>query len=326
MSIIQTKALAKSYRRFEKQPGFMGSVKSLIHRKYLEEKAVSDFDLEIEQGEFVGLIGRNGAGKTTLVKMLTGIIAPTSGHIDVLGYYPNDLKNDFKKQYAVVMGQKSQLFFDLTPADTFLLFRELYGIPDGEYRRNLEYFTDLFDASRYLNVQVRTLSLGERMKMELIVALLHSPRILFLDEPTLGLDAVAQKQVRTFLAEVNAAKGTTVLLTSHYMEDIQSLCERCVLIDGGRKIHDGPTAGLFERYRKYRRIVLTFENEVRPEIPAGCTVLDQGAFGLTLSVPRREAQVVVRKFFEKYDVKDVAIEEEDIGNVVGRIYGEEEQR
>lgn len=324
MKVIQTKALTKSYRRFAKQPGFLGSVKSLFHRQYLEKAAVSDFDLEVERGEFVGLIGRNGAGKTTLVKLLTGIVAPTSGQIDVLGYYPNKLENSFKKQYAVVMGQKSQLFPDLTPADTFLLFRELYEIPDAEYRRNLDYFTDLFDASRYLNVQVRTLSLGERMKMELIVALLHDPGILFLDEPTIGLDAVAQKQVRTFLGEVNATKATTILLTSHYMEDIQSLCDRCVLVEGGRKIHDGSTEALFERHRKYKRITLTFENRApHLEIPPGCAVMEQGPFGLTLSVPRRQAQSVVREFFDRCEVKDVAIEEEDIGSVVERIYQEE---
>ncbi|WP_343064228.1 ABC transporter ATP-binding protein [Alkalicella caledoniensis] len=183
----------------------------------------------------MGLIGPNGAGKTTLIKMLTGIIAPTSGEISVLGYTPNDLKNEYKRQYAVVMGQKSQLFFELTAADSFLLFKEIYNIPDREYRKNLEYFIELFGVEKYLNVQVRTLSLGERMKMELIAALLHNPKILFLDEPTIGLDAMAQKQIRGFLKQVNMGKKTTIILTSHYMEDIKSLCKRCVVVNGGQR-------------------------------------------------------------------------------------------
>ncbi|MDX5709465.1 ATP-binding cassette domain-containing protein, partial [Clostridioides difficile] len=177
--------------------------------------------------------------------MLTGIIAPSSGEISVMGYYPNKLENNFKKQYAVVMGQKSQLFFELTPADTFLLFKELYDISNEEYKKNLDYFIELFEVSDYLNVQVRTLSLGERMKMELIVALLHNPKILFLDEPTIGLDAIAQKQIRYFLKEVNETKGTTIILTSHYMEDIKSLCSRSIVVENSRKIYDGSTEKLF---------------------------------------------------------------------------------
>jgi len=250
--IIKTKNLTKTYRRFEKEPGLIGSVKSLFNRRYTDKTAVMDFGLTVGAGEFVGLIGPNGAGKTTLVKMLTGIIAPTSGEISVLGYEPNRLENAFKKQYAVVMGQKSQLFFELTPTDTFRLFKELYGIPDADYRRNVDYFVELFGVAEFLNVQVRTLSLGERMKMELIVALLHNPGVLFLDEPTIGLDAVSQRQMRAFLQEVNREKGTTILLTSHYLEDVQSLCRRCVVIDGGVKLFDGSAeeffGGEFARY------------------------------------------------------------------------------
>ncbi len=237
MNIIYSNKLSKTYKRFEKEPGLKGSVKSLFKRQFTEKHAVSNLDLSINEGEFVGLIGPNGAGKTTLVKMLTGIIAPSSGEISVLGYYPNKLETAFKKQYAVVMGQKSQLFFELTPTDTFRLFKELYEIPEATYKRNIDYFIELFGVSELLNVQVRTLSLGERMKMELIVALLHNPRVLFLDEPTIGLDAVAQRQMRTFLFEVNKTKGTTILLTSHYMEDVRSLCPRSVVINDTTKLH-----------------------------------------------------------------------------------------
>ena len=230
-----------------KPEGLRGSIKSLWKRTYEEKAAVSNLDFTMEEGEFVGLIGPNGAGKTTLTKMLTGIIAPTSGEIQVLGYYPNDLKNEFKKQYAVVMGQKSQLFMELTANDTLRLFKEIYGIGEKEFQETKAYFTEMFEIEELMNVQVRTLSLGERMKMELVVALLHNPKILFLDEPTIGLDAIASRQIRKFLAEVNKERGTSIILTSHYMEDIKTLCGRSVVINHGKKIFDGDTAALFEK-------------------------------------------------------------------------------
>jgi len=244
-SIIETQNLTKVYRRYVKKEGVRGSIVSLFKREYAEKEAVRGLDLKIEKGEFVGLIGQNGAGKTTLIKMLTGIIAPTSGEVSVLGYYPNDLKNDFKKQYAVVMGQKSQLFFELTVNDILRLFKEIYEIPEKVFQRNKAYFTELFGVRELMDVQVRTLSLGERMKMELFVALLHEPGVLFLDEPTIGLDVVASGQIRKFLKEINEEKHTTILLTSHYMEDIRTLCERCVVLNHGVKIYDGKTEELF---------------------------------------------------------------------------------
>lgn len=250
MNIVETKNLTKTYRRFQKKEGMMGSIQGLFRREYEEKQAVKDLNLTIAEGEFVGLIGPNGAGKTTLIKMMTGIIAPTSGQIQVLGFYPNDLKNEFKKQYAVVMSQKSQLFFELTANDTLRLFKEIYEISEDEYRRTKVCFAELFGVGHLMDVQVRSLSLGERMKMELIAALLHNPKILFLDEPTIGLDAIASKQIRTYLKEINAEKGTTIILTSHYMEDIRMLCQRSVVINHGEKTFDGRTADLFERYQK----------------------------------------------------------------------------
>jgi len=304
MNVIEIKNLTKTYRRFEKDPGLAGSVRSLFHRKFVDKVAVDNFNLNVEAGEFVGLIGPNGAGKTTLTKMLTGIIAPTSGEISVLGFYPNKLENAFKKQYAVVMGQKSQLIFDLTPADTFLLFKEMYEIPNEVYKRNVALFTELFGAEEYLNTQVRTLSLGERMKMELVTALLHDPKVLFLDEPTIGLDAPAQRQIREFLKEVNREKGTTILLTSHYMEDVRSLCPRSVVIGNGRKVYDGDTEKLFAKYQRLKKVTATFDDG-RKEI---------------FTVPKENISAELAVFMQKYQPSDISVEEEDIGSVVEKIY------
>ena len=323
MSIIYTQNLTKTYRRFEKEPGLKGSVKSLFKRKYIAKIAVDSFDLSVEPGEFVGLIGPNGAGKTTLVKMLTGIIAPTSGDISVLGHYPNKLENAFKMQYAVVMGQKSQLFFELTPNDTFRLFKELYAIPDDAYRRNVSYFVDLFGVSEYLNVQVRTLSLGERMKMELIVALLHNPGVLFLDEPTIGLDAAAQRQMRSFLREVNTQNKTTIILTSHYMEDVRSLCPRSVVINGGKKLYDGNTDKLFDAYQTRKKITVTFDTATDIKAPDGCEMLESTPYKTVLMVPKERSGQLVAAITKDYTPADISAEEEDIGAVVERIYAAE---
>lgn len=321
MNVIQTKNLVKKFKRYKKGEGLKGSIKGLFKREYIEKVAVNGFDLYIKEGEFVGLIGPNGAGKTTLVKMLTGIIAPTSGEIDVLGFYPNKLENELKKQYAIVMGQKSQLFFELTSQDTLRLFKELYGISGDEYEKNLEYFIDLFDVRDLMDVQVRTLSLGERMKMELIAALLHNPKILFLDEPTIGLDAIASKQIRKFLKEVNETKGTTIILTSHYMEDIKLLCKRSVVINHGQKIYDGDTEQLFERYQLYKKITVTFDKPT-PEMRLDkcCNIVEQTLYKAVIEVPKEVAGRQLEYIMKTYMPSDISLEEEEIGNVVERIY------
>jgi ABC-2 type transport system ATP-binding protein len=322
MEVISAGGLTKMYRRFEKGEGFRGSVKSLFVRRTLMVTAVDRFDLSVHAGEFVGLIGPNGAGKTTVTKMLTGIIAPTSGELNVLGYRPNRLEDAFKRQYAVVMGQKSGLFPDLSAADAFLLMKKLYGVPEAECRERVDYLVDLFSARERLNVQVRTLSLGERMKMELIAALIHNPKVLFLDEPTIGLDAVMQKQVRAFLQRVNRDVGTTILLTSHYMEDIRSLCPRCVVIAGGRKLYDGDTEALFDRYQTRRLITVRFPAET-DFLPDGTIdLLERSPQHLKFLAPRAEAQTILRELLTAVEVSDIAVEEEDIGSVVARIYGE----
>ncbi|MBE5961892.1 MAG: ATP-binding cassette domain-containing protein [Lachnospiraceae bacterium] len=322
MNVIETKDLTKTYKRFKKKEGLRGSLEGLWKREYEEKTAVSHMDLEIAKGEFVGLIGPNGAGKTTLIKMLTGIIAPTSGSIDVLGFYPNDLKNKFKEQYAVVMGQKSQLFFELTVNDTLRLFKEIYGISEQVYQKNKEFYTELFDVKGLMDVQVRTLSLGERMKMELIVALLHNPQILFLDEPTIGLDAIAAKQMRRFLKEVNEEKGTTILLTSHYMEDIKSLCERSIVINHGAKIYDGNTQELFHKYQRNKKLTVSFEKPVDDfEMPEGAVILEESPMKKVFRINLETVNATMHDIM-RYEPIDITIEEDEIGTVVERIYQE----
>ena len=321
--IIKTESLTKKYHRYKKAEGMKGSIISLWKRDYEEKLAVNHIDLTVEEGEFIGLIGPNGAGKTTLIKMLTGIIAPTEGSIDVLGYYPNSLKNEFKKQYAVVMGQKSQLFFELTVNDTLRLFKEIYEIPEAEYQENKNYFVKLFGVEKLMDVQVRTLSLGERMKMELIVALLHNPKVLFLDEPTIGLDAVASKQIRKFLREINEEKKTTIILTSHYMEDIKMLCKRTVVINHGTKLYDGATDELFDRYQKNKRVIVTFDTPIK-EIPIKTSetcLVENSLYKNIYEVSKANAKELLSELME-YEPKDIVIEEEEIGVVVERIYQE----
>ncbi len=318
--IISTKHLTKEYKRFTKEAGLKGSIKSLFNRKYETKTAVADFNLEIEQGEFVGLIGPNGAGKTTLVKMLTGIIGPSSGEISVLGYYPNKLENAFKKQYAVVMGQKSQLIYDMTAADTFLLFKEMYEIPAEVYKHNLEIFTDLFDSKEYLNIQVRTLSLGERMKMELITSLLHNPKVLFLDEPTIGLDAPAQRQIREFLKEVNSKYGTTILLTSHYMEDIRNLCPRSVVVSEGHKVYDGNTDDLFASYQTHKKITIQFGDKTLFTPPENCEIIEMNDHKTVFMTPKEQSGLILEQMMHNYHLQDISVEEEDISVVVEKIY------
>ncbi len=320
--VIQVQDVTKRYKRYKKGEGLKGSIRSLFSREYDEKTAVSHMNLTIKAGEFVGLIGENGAGKTTLIKMLTGIIAPTEGELNVLGYYPNDLKTEFKKQYAVVMGQKSQLFYELTVNDTLRLFKEIYEISEEDFQETKEYFVHLFGVQDLMDVQVRTLSLGERMKMELMVALLHNPKILLLDEPTIGLDAVASKQIRKFLKEINEQRGTTILLTSHYMEDIRALCKRCIVVNGGCKVYDGDTEELFHKFQQKRRITVSFDHPIEG-LKVGvesARLVDDTMYKKIYEVDREDSNILLAELMS-FGPIDMSVEEEEIGNVVERIYG-----
>lgn len=250
MPIIDVQNLSKTFKIYKKEPGLGGAFKSLFSRKYEQKMAVNDVSFTIEEGELIGFIGPNGAGKTTTLKMLSGLLHPSSGSISVLGSKPFDRKKEFLKEISLVMGQKNQLWWDLPAMDTFLLNKEIYEISDADFNGRVEELSELLDVKEIMHVQVRKLSLGQRMKCELMAALLHQPKILFLDEPTIGLDVVVQEKLRDFIKEYNLKYKATILLTSHYMRDVKHLCKRVVVINYGEIIYDGDLDRLMAEYAK----------------------------------------------------------------------------
>lgn len=259
-TIIKVENLSKTYKVLKKEEGVKGSLKSLVKRTYEEKIAVNDVSFEICEGEFVGFIGPNGAGKTTTIKVLSGIIYPTKGKISVLGYVPQKLQNEFKRKISVTMGQKNQLWWDIPAKDSFNLLRVIYKIPNEQYRKTLDELTQTLEVGMLLETPLRNLSLGERMKMEIIGALLHNPQVLFLDEPTIGLDATSRRNIREFLKYVNDQKKTTIMLTSHYLEDINYLCSRIIAINKGKKEYDGSLSNIRNKVSNQKLVIVSSYN------------------------------------------------------------------
>jgi ABC-2 type transport system ATP-binding protein len=326
--IIKVNHLSKHFKVYHKQPGLMGSIKSLWHREYHEVKAVDDISFSIEPGEVVGFIGQNGAGKTTTLKMLSGLLYPSGGDVSVLGFNPWDRKPEFQKQFALVMGQKNQLWWDLPAMETFLLNKAIYEIDDATFQKTLDKLVDLLDVRDVLTVQVRKLSLGQRMKCELIAALLHNPKVLFLDEPTIGLDVVMQKVLRDFIRSYNEEFGATIILTSHYMDDVKELCERAIIIDHGHKIFDGQLDSIISKYARNKILSLTFSKKVAKSNLEKYGELkefseDGTSLTATLLVPRTEAAATAAKILEKLPVQDVNIEEPPIEAIIREVFQSE---
>ncbi len=325
--MIRVRNLQKTYYVHKKAPGLMGSVRSLFKRERIAKHAVSGVDLDVGEGEILGLVGPNGAGKTTLVKMLAGIIHPTAGEATVLGHTPWQRDNEFRRQIALIMGQKAQLWWDLPAADGFLLLKEIYKIPDARYRKNLAYLAEVLDVEEHLNVQVRRLSLGERMKMELIAALLHEPRVVFLDEPTIGLDLTAQRAIREFLLAYREEHRPAMILTSHYMEDIERLCKRIVIIDDGGFIYDGPLEDVARTYaiQKVITVHLSDGAAILPEpseLERFGQVMEAGENEVRLCVDRAKVADASAFLLARLPVADLSIDEEDIGTIIERIFRE----
>lgn len=321
MATLSVSHLSKHFRIYKKEAGFVGSVRSFFKRTYETSKAIDDISFSIEQGELVGFIGPNGAGKTTTLKCLSGLIYPTSGEIKVLGHTPFDRDYDYLRSISLVMGQKSQLWWDLPPMESYLLYKEMYDIPESHFKKMLNELVELLDLKDVLAVQVRKLSLGQRMKCELVAQLLHSPKILFLDEPTIGLDIVMQQKIRSFVREYNEKYHATILLTSHYMDDVKELCKRIIVINHGRILYDGSLDAVVSKHTQYKRISVVFEKPIsKVELEKLGKVLTLQGQDVTLEVSKDQVASVAGHILSHYPVIDLTIEEPQIEEIISDIF------
>lgn len=325
--MIEVQHLTRVFRTYKKRPGFWGGVTGLFNREFEETRAADDVSFTIGEGEFVGFLGPNGAGKTTTLKMLSGLIYPTSGSARVAGYDPTKRENAYRRLFALVLGQKNQLWWDLPAIESFHLLRAIYAIPADQFKTTLDELVALLDIGKKLNVMVRELSLGERMKMELIAALLHRPRVLFLDEPTIGLDVVSQKAVRQFLRDYNRKHRVTILLTSHYMADIKELCERVIVIHKGKKIYDGALDRLETSGGARKKIVTflpastavgAFPETWQSRHATTTTRTEDGKF--TLAVPNENIVAVSQEVLSTGPVADITIEDVPLEDVIAELF------
>lgn len=321
MEVITVNQLMKYYPIHQKEPGLSGSIKSLFNRKYFDAKAVDNISFSIAAGELVGFIGPNGAGKTTTLKCLSGLLYPTKGEVSVLGFKPFERKNAYLRQIALVMGQKNQLWWDLPAMESFILNKEIYEVSDKRFKETLHELAELLDVTDVLQVQVRKLSLGQRMKCELIAALIHSPKVLFLDEPTIGLDVVMQQKLRDFVKAYNKQYNATIILTSHYMEDVKELCERIIIIDHGKILYDGKLADIVKEYAKEKLISVVFTEKVAKEKLAKLGKIEEYDFPkVVLSMPRENAKHIAAKLLEDFPVDDLNIEEPKIEDIIREVF------
>jgi ABC-2 type transport system ATP-binding protein len=318
-SIINVTNLSKYYKVPVREAGLKAATKSLFKRKYTTVKAVDGISFTIEQGEVVGFLGPNGAGKTTSLKMLSGLLFPTSGKPEVLGYQPSLRQAAFLGQITLVMGNRSQMSWDLPALDSFELQRAIYGIPRPDFTRRRDEFIELLEVQELVKKPVRNLSLGERMKMEIIMALLHRPKVLFLDEPTIGLDVTMQRRIREFVGEYNRRTGATVLLTSHYMADVEALCKRVIVIHNGRLLFDGDLSALLDRFSAFKTIGVTLANGLGSFSQYG-EVINQEAGHVTLRIPREKAPEVTARILAELKVEDLTVEDPPIEDVIEKVF------
>ena len=323
MAVVEIESLAKSYRVYQKAEGLAASVAGLFHRKYRTVEAVRGIDLTVEAGEFVAFLGPKGAGKTTTLKLLSGVINPTSGTARVLGHVPWRRENAYRRRFALVMGQKNQLWWDLPAAESFRLHQQIYRIDPAEFDRTRDELTGMLAIRNLLSQPVRELSLGERMKMELTAALLHKPDVLFLDEPTIGLDVVAQYKIQDFLKHYQRERGITTLLTSHYMKDVAALCRRVVIITHGRIMFDGSLAQIVDRFGGHKVITLLFADG---HIPG-----DLGVYGEVISeepprakvrVDRGDVTATLGRILQQHPVVDVNVEDPPLEEMIAEVFSQ----
>ncbi|HET9869096.1 MAG TPA: ABC transporter ATP-binding protein [bacterium] len=320
--MIDVQDLSKIYRTQKRLPGIGGAIQGLFNRQFTEVRAVDGVSFSIEEGELVGFLGPNGAGKTTTLKMLAGILYPTAGTARVMGFTPWERKNEYRRQFALVMGQKNQLWWDLPAQESLYLNKEIYGVPDAEYNEVMDEMTELLQVKKLLGIMVRELSLGERMKFELIASLLHRPRVLFLDEPTIGLDVVAQKNIREFIKQYNRRTKTTILLTSHYMNDIQALCDRVVVINHGHKVFDGRLDDVVEKFSQSKLVTVSFKDGgiSREKLAPLGDLVEHTGVKAVLRVPRDRVKAASNDLLTHFDVDDINIEEVPIEEVIEKVF------
>ena len=319
-TVIRVNGLCKNFEYYKKEQGLRGSVKNLFSRDMLIKEAVKNIKFNVEQGEIVGFLGPNGAGKTTSLKMLSGILHPTSGMAEVLGYVPWERKNDFKRRISIIMGQKNQLWWDLPAIDSMDLNKQIYDIDDVAYKKRLKEMAELLQVEELLNIQVRRLSLGERMKMELIAALLHHPEILFLDEPTIGLDVVSQKNIRNFLKEYNQSHGVTILLTSHYMDDINDLCKRSIVINHGEVVYDDETEKIRNLLGNKKIIRLKLNTYVKTDFSKYGIEREKQENEVILEVIRERVGDITKELLQEYELLDFSVEDVPLEEGIALLY------
>jgi ABC-2 type transport system ATP-binding protein len=322
MPVIETNGLTKVYRTYRKESGLWGSIKGLVRRRYQETRAADNISFTIEEGELVGFLGPNGAGKTTVLKMLSGLLNPTSGRARVLGFVPWERRNELKRQFSLLMGQKNALWWDLPAQESLELNRAIYGIDRNRFKKVVGGLSELLEVQDKMNVMVRELSLGERMKMELISALIHEPRILFLDEPTIGLDVVSQKRVREFLRIYNQEHRIVTMLTSHYMQDIEELCDRVIVIDHGQIFFDGELSAIIDRFSGHKIVSLTFAEKQERDFSGFGEVVEQTPISVQLKVPRGNVTAVCRQLLSACSVSDINVQELPVEDVIRQLFGE----
>ncbi len=328
MAVIEVRGITKSFRTYKKKPGLAGAIKGLFRREYEMTMAVKDVSFSVDEGELVGFLGPNGAGKTTTLKMLAGLLYPSSGSANVLGYVPWERKDGYRRQFALLLGQKNQLWWDLPARESLELNAKIYGIPEDSFKRTVAEMTQLLSVKDKLDVMVRELSLGERMKMELIASLLHQPKVLFLDEPTIGLDVVSQKTVREFLRHHNATRKTTILLTSHYMADIQELCQRVIIIDHGRIFFDGRLNEVIDRFADFK--LITIQCAANRQCPTEALakygeVVENAEATIKLKVKRDRVIPVCKALLDELPVSDIDIQEVPIEDIIRQIFAGEKK-
>ncbi|HAA70560.1 MAG: ABC transporter [Planctomycetaceae bacterium] len=325
MPIIEIEQLVKTYQVYQKKEGLRASLRGLFRREYRNVEAVRGIDLQVEKGEFVAFLGPNGAGKTTTLKLLSGVINPSRGKALVMGHIPWKRDNAYRRRFALVMGQKNQLWWDLPAQESFRLHQQIYRIPQDAFQQTLDELTGLLELRDLLKQPVRELSLGERMKMELTAALLHSPEVLFLDEPTIGLDVVAQHNIQQFLRYYQEERNITILLTSHYMKDVGALCKRVVIINRGNIQYDGSLSGILDQFSGYKIVTLQFaKGEVPDNLEAFGEVLEIQPPRVQWQIPRAQVTATLSAILSRHTIEDMAVEEPPLEKVIADVFAQDE--